>query len=226
MRILIIILMLLPILATASEQISLQASCNPSGQITITVDVDNTDLPGHWVGLQIIRELIGSCDKPEDVTVDLLPLPAPGESLHHELSTMAEGSNLSWRYTVQAVDADGDVHATDSELFGQAYVSWGEATFFKGRVEHIAGSRYRLVGCGARCWPHFKDVTPGDMGVTELQMVVWATHNTTLYVVGEWNDVSLANGGFADVSDVKITSSCGAVVNELQTWSALKASYR
>jgi hypothetical protein len=225
MRILIIVL-LLPLMASASEQVSLQASCNLSGQITITVDIDNTDLPEHWLGLQVVRELIGSCDKPEEVTVDLLPLPAPGESLHHELSTTADGSNLSWRYTVQAVDTDGNIHATDSGLSSRAYVSWGQSTFFKGKIEHIAGSRYRLVGCDARCWPHFKDVTPGDMGVTELQMVVWATHNTTLYVVGEWNDTPLANGGFADVSDVKITSSCGALMNELQTWSALKTSYR
>jgi len=225
MRILIFVL-LLPILASASEQVSLQASCSPGGQITITVDVDNSGLPGHWAGLHVVRELIGSCDKPEDVTVNLLPLPAPGESLHHELSAMAEGSNLSWRYSVHAVDTDGNIHMTDSEAASRAYVSWGDATFFKGQVEHIAGSRYRLVGCEARCWPHFKDVTPDDLGVTELQMVVWATHNTTLYVVGKWNDVPIAYGGFADVSDVKITSSCAAVANEVQTWSALKSSYR
>jgi len=225
MRILIFVL-LLPLFAAASEPIVLSASCDAGGGVSLLLDINNTDLPQQWVGLKIVRELVGSCDKPDTIHDDLLPLPAPGASLQHEVQTTIDGDGLAWRFTAVAVDGDGIVHATNSTATDHAFVSQGNATFFRGRVEHIADSRFRLAGCDARCWPTFEDVTAIHLGVTELQMVVWATHNTTLYVVGDWNDTSLAEGEFADVYDVKVTSSCGAIANEPLTWSALKSSYR
>jgi len=97
---------------------------------------------------------------------------------------------------------------------------------FKGRVVTYGASQYGLVGCGFGEWDSCDFVTPADLGVTELQMLVWATRATTILIYGKWEDDPLAITCFREVEDVKVTAGCESLAHEGMSWGSLKAAYR
>ncbi len=88
------------------------------------------------------------------------------------------------------------------------------------------GVEYSLIGCGAG-WQSCDSVTAEELGVTELQMLVWATHGTTIHIFGKWADAPGATGCFREVEAAKATHFCGSgLPNERMDWGDLKSSYR
>ncbi len=101
-----------------------------------------------------------------------------------------------------------------------------DVAIFKGYVVLLDNDQYGLAGCTSGDWASCDEITPLELGVTELQMIVWATRNTTLLIYGKWDDSPLAVNCFQNVEAVKVTSSCEGLPNESLSWGSLKASYR
>ncbi|MBC8424331.1 hypothetical protein H8E07_09430 [bacterium] len=98
---------------------------------------------------------------------------------------------------------------------------------FLGSVVNLGVGEYALVGCGIGMWPDCELVTAAELGVSELQMLVWSTHGTTIYIFGKWADEPDETGCFREVEAAKSTLYCGGgVANERLDWGSLKASYR
>ena len=113
-----------------------------------------------------------------------------------------------------ATASDGDAVASDLPIFLGSV----------GVVE--IGVEYSLVGCGAG-WESCDSVTAEELGVSELQMIVWATHGTTIHIYGKWADEPGDTGCFREVEIAKATQFCGSgLPNERMDWGRLKSSYR
>ncbi|MBU0742772.1 hypothetical protein KKA85_03150 [bacterium] len=101
-----------------------------------------------------------------------------------------------------------------------------DVAVFKGRVALLDPGHYSLVGCAAGGWFSCDDITPTELGVSDLQMIVWATRNTTILIYGKWADSPEAMSCFQGVDAVKVTSGCEELPNERLAWGAIKSCYR
>lgn len=208
----------------AHADVSLEAVCDGSGQVRVTVTARNDAMPASWKGLVVERTRIGACGETQILTADLLDLPAPGETLIHVLETAVPIAGVNYRFETRVVDDSGLEHTLPGAVYDHAAL--GPAPTFVGRVASLAAGHYELQGCEADCWPVCSDITAVQLGVSEVQMLVWATHNTTIAVYAAPAGPLTSGACYENVSEVKVSPSCAPTSTSAATWSSLKLSYR
>jgi hypothetical protein len=102
-----------------------------------------------------------------------------------------------------------------------------DVPIFRGRVVTQSPGVYALAACTNGEWPSCEAVTASELGVSELQMVVWATRGSTIQVFGKWSDEPDETGCFSEVEAAKSTPAfCAGLPVERVAWGSLKSSYR
>jgi len=222
LRFVLVILLLLPAIAAGS--VSLHAVCEADGSVAITITAENDAMPPDWLGLVVTRTRIGVCDVSENLTEAPLDLPAPGDELIHRVDSSVPLPGVNYRFETRAVDANGRLYDLPGAVYDHAAL--GLAPSFIGRVVYEADDAYRLEGCTADCWPTCNDISASQLGVSDFQMLMWATKSTTIAIYAAPAGPLASNDCFEYVTAVKIAPPCFITPNESASWSSLKSSYR
>ena len=109
-------------------------------------------------------------------------------------------------------------------LFATAAIA-EDIPIFKGTVAHLYDTTYFLDACEWEGFIDCPEVTPEELGVSNLDMVMWATHGTTIYVYGKFDEDT--DACYRDIIDVKVTDPClTPISDETYSWGTIKGVYQ
>ena len=218
-----LMLLLAPLLclagvAHAINDIEINASCVP-GQIHVSIVLlINDPLPADWVGWVLLRQTLGSCAEPVEIT-PVYPFPAVAGTWH--VYDAPPHPDLHQRYVVRAVDTEGAYRYLTLPDFPPGYYATdyagcGSGPAARGTVTDL-GYTLGLDVCDEGCWlpMSFLSGYPADLA----------------YHIGEVVDIygSIEDefeGPYIMVDGYAVVGECGPVSIRPQSWGAVRRSYR